>query len=121
MTSEATDESGVNAFMLGLAPGFGRARRRFEPKPSDANEPNDIGQLKPGRRTAIESFQDESVYYSCTMRPAQRVSLPSATFWRSVCGKHHRQTAPILFGQRQLQRQLSSPSNAFLTLTAVTK
>src|SRR5215210_6723564 len=114
MTSEATDESGVNAFMLALAPGIGRARRRFAPKPSDANEPNDIGQLKPGRRTAIESFQDESVYYSFTMPPAQRVSLPSATFWRSVCGKHHRQTAPILLGQRVTAAAIVIPEQRFL-------
>src|SRR4051812_9629505 len=99
MTSEAIDESGVNAFMLAWAPGIGRARRRFKPKPSDANEPDDIGLLKPGRRTAIELWRvilGESVYYSFTEPTAQRASPPSATFWRSVCGKHHRQAAPIL-------------------------
>jgi hypothetical protein len=44
--------------MFALALGSGTARR-FESKPTDANEPSGIGQIKPGRRTAAVRFQDE--------------------------------------------------------------
>src|SRR5215212_5706112 len=84
MTSEATDESGVNAFMLALAPGIGRARRRFGPKPSDANEPNDIGQLKTGRRTAIESCHAN--LFTIPLRCRQRnAGAPRAPHFGGVC------------------------------------
>src|SRR5215212_4545699 len=114
MTSEATDESGVNAFMLALAPGIGRARRRFKPKPSVANEPNDIGQLKPGRRTAITVVLGESVYYSFTVPTAQRASPASATFWRSVCRKHHRHAARSCLGQRRTAAAIVISRQRFL-------
>src|ERR1700722_6043406 len=57
MTSEAIEESGVNVFIFALALGSGAARRSLESSPTGANEPSGIGQLKPGRRTAIVRFQ----------------------------------------------------------------
>src|ERR1700716_1692793 len=75
MTSEAIEESGVNVFMFALALGSGTARR-LDSKPTDANEPSAIGLVKPGRRTAKLRFQDELVYYSFTMSPAQCGSRP---------------------------------------------
>src|SRR3954453_17354374 len=52
ITSETTEESGVNGCMSALPFGSGSGRRRFFSEPTDANEPCGIGQLKPGRRTA---------------------------------------------------------------------
>src|SRR6187200_747028 len=52
MTSEAIEESGVKVFMFALVLGSGTARR-FESIPLDANEPGGIGQVNPGRRTAM--------------------------------------------------------------------
>jgi hypothetical protein len=60
----------VNVFMSALVLGSGTARR-FESNPTDANEPSDIGKLKPGRRTATLRFLDEPVYYSFTLPSAQ--------------------------------------------------
>jgi hypothetical protein len=57
MTSETTDESGTNVFILALPLGVGRARRRFVSDPAAANEPESMGQLKPGGRTAMVRFQ----------------------------------------------------------------
>src|SRR6202048_4579039 len=91
MTSEAIDKSGVNVFMFALARGIGRARGRFESKPTDANEPIGIGQIKPGRRTATSAFSGRTLFtipLRCHQRNA-RAGRPFA-FWPSVCGKHHR-------------------------------
>src|ERR1700759_4875585 len=57
MTSETTEESGVNVFMFALPLGVGRARRRFRSGLAAANEPASIGQLKPGGTTAKLRFQ----------------------------------------------------------------
>jgi hypothetical protein len=58
MTSEAIEESGVKVFIFALVLGSGTARR-LESFPLDANEPGGIGQVKPGRRTAMVRLQDE--------------------------------------------------------------
>jgi hypothetical protein len=70
MTSEATEESGENVFMFEYSCGSG-AERRFESEPADANEPNDMEWLKPGRRTATVSFQNEPRHYSPMTASAQ--------------------------------------------------
>src|SRR4051812_24207050 len=54
MTSETTEESGVNVCMSALPFGIGRARKRFESNPPDTNEPECIGRPKTGKRTTIE-------------------------------------------------------------------
>src|SRR3954451_1047643 len=56
MTSETTEESGVNGCMSALPLGSGSGRRRFFSEPTDADEPCGIGQLKPGKRTAAIVF-----------------------------------------------------------------
>jgi hypothetical protein len=48
--------------MFALALGSGAARR-FESNPTDANEPIDMGQLKPGRRTANQNGKSERQTY----------------------------------------------------------
>src|SRR5580704_10606211 len=73
MTSEAIDESAVNVFISAFALGSGTARRCLESSPAGANEPNDMAQLKPGRRTATVRFQND-LHYSFTMSPAQCAS-----------------------------------------------
>src|SRR5476651_1194182 len=87
MTSEAIEESGVNVFMFALALGRGTARR-FESKPTDANEPSDIGQVKPGRRTA----KSRLVYYSLTMSRAQCGSRP----FHRILSECVREASPIV-------------------------
>src|SRR4051794_13951687 len=54
MTSETTEESGVNVFMSALPLGIGRARKRFESIPPETNEPECIGRPKTGKRTTRE-------------------------------------------------------------------
>ena len=90
MTSEAIDESGVKVFISALALGIGRARRRFESKLEGANEPSGIGRLKPGRRTAIVRFKNESNALFL-QGPQQRNATASRrfAFWPSVCVRHH--------------------------------
>ncbi len=57
MTSEAIEVSGVKVCMFAIGRGSGVARR-FESVTADANEPSDISILKPGKRTAINFFQE---------------------------------------------------------------
>src|SRR4051794_32272070 len=70
ITSEAIDESGVNGFMLALAPGIGRARCRFELTLSDANEPKDITKLKPDRTNATHGAETRSSAIHCVVTGA---------------------------------------------------
>src|SRR5664279_1003058 len=90
ITSDAIEESGVNVFISELPRGIGRARWRFESNPAGANEPSDIGLLKPGRRTAKSRLQRERAF-TIPLRCPQRNAGPGrrVAFWRSVCGKHH--------------------------------
>src|SRR4030088_3182178 len=90
MTSEAIEESGVNVFMSELPRGIGRARWRFESNPAGANEPSDIGLLKPGRRTANSRLQREPrLLFLYDVRSAIRQAGRGVAFWPGVCGKHH--------------------------------
>src|ERR1700754_4078511 len=83
MTSETTEESGVNGFMSALPLGSGSGRRRFESEPTDADEPCSIGQLKPGRRTAAILFFGELqrwLHYPDPMARTQSCALPRSAF-----------------------------------------
>jgi hypothetical protein len=88
MTSEAIEESGENVFMFAIGRGSGTARR-FESGPTDANEPSDMGWLKPGRRTAAVRLQNEPCHYSFMERSTQSITGASDVFWPSVCRTHH--------------------------------
>ena len=85
MTSEAIEESGVNVFMSALVLGSGTARR-FESNPTDANEPIDIGKLKPGKRTAILRFQHERLLFLYPAIRAMRQRTAASHFVRVCAG-----------------------------------
>src|SRR3981081_4001657 len=85
MTSEAIEESGVNVFMSALVLGSGTARR-FESNPTDANEPIDIGKLKPGKRTAILRFQHQRLLFLYPAIRAMRQRTAASHFVRVCAG-----------------------------------
>src|SRR5476649_585294 len=85
MTSEAIEESGVNVFMSELPRGIGRARWRFVSNPAGANEPSDIGLLKPGRRTAKSRLQrGPRLLFLYDVRSAMR-QRAAASHFGGVC------------------------------------
>src|SRR5476649_1362281 len=87
MTSEAIEESGVNVVMSELPRGIGRARWRFESNPAGANEPSDIGLLKPGRRTANSRLQREPrLQFLYDVASAMRVPAAASHFGQVCAG-----------------------------------
>src|SRR4051812_48998055 len=92
MTSETTEESGVNVFMLALPLGIGRARWRFESVPPDANEPECIETTKTGQENgniasirtetggAIDALSEFRLFYQlcapCISAPDGVLALP---------------------------------------------
>src|SRR5476651_1247269 len=99
MTSEAIEESGVNVFMSELPRGIGRARWRFESGPAGANEPSDIGLLKPGRRTANSRLQREPrLLFLYDARGAMREPAVASHFGGvcagSITGQHPSRDSP---------------------------
>jgi hypothetical protein len=86
ITSEAIEESGEKVFMLAFGRGSGTARR-FESEPTDANEPDDIELLKPGRRTAIVRFQNEPFHYSFMAPSAQSDNRLPRCILAEVCAE----------------------------------
>jgi len=56
MTSDTTDESGMNFSISRLALGIGRARCRLVSDPTDVNERNDMQPLKTGETTTPRGF-----------------------------------------------------------------
>src|SRR5664279_4230863 len=106
MTSEAIEESWVNVFMSELPRGIGRARWRFESNPAGANEPSDIGVLKPGRRTAKSRLQREPrLLFLYDVRRAMREPAVESHFGRVCAGSI---TAP--------QFAVDSPAWAIVTI-----
>jgi hypothetical protein len=54
------------------------------------NEPSGIGELKPGKRTAMTRFQRTSFTISSPF-PQRNALIPFRFgFWPTVCGTHHR-------------------------------
>jgi hypothetical protein len=74
--------------MLAAAFGTGRTRWRFGSDPGDANEPDDMGQLKTGQENdgLDEPLNTLSLYYSFTLPPAQSRRLLSGCILQKVCG-----------------------------------
>jgi hypothetical protein len=61
----------------------------------DANEPGGIGQVNPGRRTAMARLQGEPhLLFLYHVAGAIREPAAAFAFWPGVCGKHH-WTRPI--------------------------
>jgi hypothetical protein len=56
----------------------------------DANEPGGIGQVKPGRRTAMVRLKDEPrLLFLYDVAGAIGEPAAASHFGRGVCGKHH--------------------------------
>src|SRR5947207_14733824 len=103
MTSEAIDESGVNVFIFAFGLGSGTARR-FESKPPDANEPSDMGQLKPGRRTAALAFSTiHRLLFLYRVPGAMRQPVAASDFVRLCAGRITR------IGARRCRRKRLNP------------
>src|SRR4051794_14847664 len=90
MTSETTEESGVNVCMSALPFGSGRERRRFESEPTDANEPCNIGTTQTGQENGGNSFFNGTQPCPRTIRtPLSRRNHKSGTVkpFLTECGR----------------------------------
>src|SRR5882724_6387365 len=91
MTSEAIEESGLNVFMLALAPGIARTRGGAEGMPSGLDIGGGIGGFQSGARH-WQGINDSRVnrHYSPVVRSAQSQSSQGLVFFPDMGGKPHR-------------------------------
>src|ERR1700694_4328860 len=112
MTSEAIEESGVNVFMSELPRGIGRARWRFESGPAGANEPSDIGLLKPGKRTAKSRRRREPrLLFLYDVRCAMREPAAASHFGAVCAGSMPATVMSFRDGPKDQARNLEIPGS----------